>query len=72
MIPRFDLVIRGGTIVTPGHGEIADLGVQDGRIAQIGGAMTGEGELGAHALLVVPGAAAAAVQAEHGPLPGPG
>jgi dihydroorotase-like cyclic amidohydrolase len=30
MIPRFDLVIRGGTIVTPGHREIADLGVQDG------------------------------------------
>jgi dihydropyrimidinase len=55
MIPRFDLVIRGGTIVTPGHREIADLGVQDGRIAQIGGAMTGEGELGAHGLLVIPG-----------------
>jgi dihydroorotase-like cyclic amidohydrolase len=44
MIPRFDLVVRGGTIVTPGHREIADLGVQDGRIAQIGGAMTGEDE----------------------------
>jgi dihydropyrimidinase len=55
MIPRFDLVIRGGTIVTPGHREIADLGVQDGRIAQIGGAMTGEEELGAHGLLVIPG-----------------
>ena len=55
MIPRFDLVVRGGTIVTPGHREIADLGVRDGRIAQIGGAMTGEGEHGAHGLLVIPG-----------------
>jgi dihydropyrimidinase len=55
MIPRFDLVVRGGTIVTPGHREIADLGVRDGRIAQIGGAMTGEGEVGAHGLLVIPG-----------------
>jgi dihydropyrimidinase len=55
MTPRFDLVVRGGTIVTPGHREIADLGVRDGRIAQIGGAMTGEGELGAHGLLVIPG-----------------
>jgi dihydropyrimidinase len=55
MIPRFDLVVRAGTIVTPGHREVADLGVRDGRIAQIGGAMTGEGELGAHGLLVIPG-----------------
>src|ERR1700722_4004874 len=55
MIPRFDLVIRAGTIVTPGHREVADLGVRNGRIAQIGGAMTGEGELGAHGLLVIPG-----------------
>jgi dihydropyrimidinase len=55
MIPRFDLVVRGGTIVTPGHREIADLGVRDGRIAQIGGAMSGEGEVGAHGLLVIPG-----------------
>jgi dihydropyrimidinase len=55
VVPRFELVVRGGTVVTPGHREIADVGVQDGRIAQIGGAMTGEGELGAHGLLVIPG-----------------
>ena len=54
MIPRFDLVVRGGTIVTPGRREIADLGVRDGRIAQIGGAMAGGAELGAHGLLVIP------------------
>ena len=53
--PDFDLVIRGGTVVVPGRYEIADVGVRDGRIAQIGGAMTGQEELSAHGLLVIPG-----------------
>jgi dihydropyrimidinase len=53
--PRFDLVVRGGTIVSPGHREIADVGVRDGRIAQLGGAMTGQSELDADGLLVIPG-----------------
>jgi dihydropyrimidinase len=52
---RFDLVVRGGTIVSPGRREIADVGVQDGRIAQLGGAMSGLSELDAHGLLVIPG-----------------
>jgi dihydropyrimidinase len=51
----FDLVVRGGTVATPGRREIADIGVRDGRIAQLGGAMTGLGELDAHGLLVMPG-----------------
>ncbi|MDX6395468.1 MAG: dihydropyrimidinase [Streptosporangiaceae bacterium] len=55
VIPRFEFVVRGGTVVTPGHREIADVGVQDGRIAQLGGAMTGQGELDAHGLLIIPG-----------------
>jgi dihydropyrimidinase len=50
-----DLVIRGGTVTGPGHREIADIGVRDGRIAQLGGAMTGREELDASGLLVVPG-----------------
>jgi dihydropyrimidinase len=50
-----DLVVRGGEIVTPGHRGIADVGVRDGRIVQLGGAMTGKDELDAHGLLVVPG-----------------
>jgi dihydropyrimidinase len=50
-----DLVVRGGTVVTPGRREIADVGVKDGRIAQLGGAMTAEQEVGAHGLLVLPG-----------------
>ena len=53
--PHFDLIVRGGTIVTPGHHEIADVGVRDGRIAQLGGAMTADAEIAAHGLLVIPG-----------------
>ncbi|HTA00197.1 MAG TPA: amidohydrolase family protein [Streptosporangiaceae bacterium] len=50
-----DLVVRGGEIVTPGHRGVGDVGLRDGRIAQLGGAMTGRAELDAHGLLVVPG-----------------
>jgi dihydropyrimidinase len=52
---RFDLVVRGGTVVTPGRQEVADIGVRDGRIAQLGGVMTGSSELDARGLLVIPG-----------------
>jgi imidazolonepropionase-like amidohydrolase len=51
----FDLVIRGATVVTPGHREAADIGVAHGRIAQLGGAMTGAEELTADGLLAIPG-----------------
>jgi dihydroorotase-like cyclic amidohydrolase len=54
-VPDCELVVRGGTVVVPGRHEIADVGVRDGRIAQIGGAMTGQEELSAHGLLVIPG-----------------
>jgi dihydropyrimidinase len=54
-IAHYELVVRGGTIVAPGNHEIADVGVRQGRIAQIGGAMTGQEELDAHGLLVIPG-----------------
>ena len=53
--PMFDLVVRGGTIVTPGRYEIGDVGVRDGRIAQLGGAMNGLDEVDARGLLVMPG-----------------
>jgi dihydropyrimidinase len=53
--PMFDLVVRGGMIVTPGRREIADVGVRDGRIAQVGDAMTGLDEVDARGLLVMPG-----------------
>ena len=51
----FDLVIRDGTVVTPGHRETADIGVRDGRIAEIGGTLAGPEELDAGGLLVLPG-----------------
>jgi dihydropyrimidinase len=51
----FDLVIRGATVVTPGHREAADIGIANGRIAQLGGAMTGAEELAADGLLAIPG-----------------
>jgi len=50
-----DLVIRGGTVVTPGRQEVADIGVRDGVIAQLGSSMTGERELDARGLLILPG-----------------
>ena len=51
----FDLVIRGATVVTPGHREAADIGIADGRIAQLGGTMAGAEELAAGGLLALPG-----------------
>jgi len=51
----FDLVIRGATVVTSGHRESADIGIADGRIAQLGGTMTGATELAAGGLLAIPG-----------------
>jgi len=55
MEQRFDLVVRNGTIVTPGHLEQADVGITGGRIAQLGGTMAGAGEIDAGGLLVIPG-----------------
>jgi dihydroorotase-like cyclic amidohydrolase len=51
----FDLVVRGATVVSPGRRERADIGVRDGRIAQVGGAMTGRDEIAADGLLALPG-----------------
>jgi dihydropyrimidinase len=51
----FDLVVRGATVVTPGHREAADIGIAGGRIAQLGGTMTGTEELAADGLLAIPG-----------------
>jgi dihydropyrimidinase len=51
----YELVVRDGTVVTPGHRDSADIGIEDGRIAQIGGKMAGTAELDARGLLVIPG-----------------
>jgi dihydropyrimidinase len=51
----FDLVIRGASVVTPGRRETADIGIADGKIARIGGPMTGRREIAAGGLLAMPG-----------------
>jgi dihydroorotase-like cyclic amidohydrolase len=51
----YDLVIRDGTVVLPGRQEIADVGVDGGRIVKLGGAMRGRREIDGYGLLVLPG-----------------
>lgn len=52
----FDLVIRGGEVVTADSRYRADIGVLGEHIVQIGGEMTGAREIDAHGKLVLPGA----------------
>lgn len=53
---QLDLVVRSGTVVTAQGRQQADVGVQDGRVAQIGGAMaTGAREIDATGRFVLPG-----------------
>lgn len=51
----YDLVIRGGTLVTPAESFQADLGVVAGRVAAIGLGLTGREAFDAGGLLVLPG-----------------
>jgi len=57
MAERFDLVVRGGTVVTPSGPAVADLGVRDGRIAALGdlGGADAAATLDATGLHVLPG-----------------
>lgn len=50
-----DLVIRGGTLVTASDTIHADLGIEDGRIAQIGGVIEAGRQIDARGLYVFPG-----------------
>jgi allantoinase len=53
---RHDLVIRGGTVVTPAGVVLADIAVHDGRIAAIGRELAGGAqEIDASGLVVLPG-----------------
>jgi dihydropyrimidinase len=52
---RLDLVVRGGIVVTAEGRQRADVGVAGGRVAQIGGAMTGAREIDADGRFVLPG-----------------
>ena len=51
----FDLVIRGGTVVTAEKTLRADIGIQGGKIAAIGNGLSGKRVLDASGKLVMPG-----------------
>jgi dihydropyrimidinase len=51
----FDLVVRGGTVVTASSHGVVDVGVRDGRVVQIGGPMAASREVDAAGKLVLPG-----------------
>ena len=50
-----DLVIRGGTVVTPAGTRTCDVGIRDGRIAALGAGLAGARTLEAAGRLVLPG-----------------
>jgi dihydropyrimidinase len=52
---EFDLVVRGGTVVTGTDTVRADIGIRDGRIAAIADSLSGPDTLDAGGLLVLPG-----------------
>ncbi|RYD70297.1 MAG: hypothetical protein EOP84_26950 [Verrucomicrobiaceae bacterium] len=57
MPPTFDLILKGGSVATPGGIAITDVAISDGKIAGIGafdGAQAGE-VFEAHGLHVLPG-----------------
>lgn len=51
----FDLVIKGGTVVTAGSSAECDVGISGGTIAQLGGELRGRRSLDASGALVLPG-----------------
>jgi dihydropyrimidinase len=53
----FDLIVRGGRLVTTTEDRVADIGVTRGRITAIGETLTGDAtlEIDASGLLVLPG-----------------
>ncbi|RMX05826.1 dihydropyrimidinase [Corticibacter populi] len=55
-VPQYDLVIRGGRVVTQGRVEMSDVGVCDGRIARIAPQLgAGKREIDANGHWVLPG-----------------
>jgi dihydropyrimidinase len=49
-----DLIIKGGTVVTAGSSFNADISIRDGKVAQIGGEMSGASEIDASCKRVIP------------------
>lgn len=55
-VPQVDIAVVGGTAVTPRGRETGPIGLRDGRIVQIGGAMAARETLDAKGCFVLPGA----------------
>ena len=55
MATNYDLVIRGGRVVTDSSDSNADVAISGGKIVQIGGPMSGVREIDASGKLVLPG-----------------
>ena len=70
--PDFDLVVRGGTVVTAGGQARCDVAVRDGLISQLGGSVRGRRELDARGALVLPGGIDLHVHLSVPDLPEPG
>src|SRR3954470_5110187 len=51
----FDLVIRGGTVVTAEKTLLADIGIKDGKIAEVRPNLSAKKMIGAKGRLVMPG-----------------
>ncbi len=51
----FDLVIRGGTLATAARTFTSDIGIKDGRIAELAASLSGPRTIDAHGKLVLPG-----------------
>jgi dihydropyrimidinase len=64
---RFDLVVRGATVVTADGRTLADVGVLEGKVGRVGGAMQGAREIDAHGLHLLPGAVDPHVHLTTGP-----
>ena len=67
-----DLVIRGGRVVTAAADGVADVGIRDGKIAQLGGEMHGRREIDAAGLCVLPGGVDVHVHLSQAARPEPG
>ncbi|MEC9059609.1 MAG: amidohydrolase family protein, partial [Actinomycetota bacterium] len=50
-----DLIIKRGTVATGSGAAVIDVGIEDGRIVQLGGTMTGSQQIDAEGMFVLPG-----------------
>jgi dihydropyrimidinase len=64
---QFDLVIRGGRVVSPGFDAVCDIGIANGTVVQLGGEMIAAHTLDAAGRLVLPGGVDAHVHLSNSP-----